>query len=109
MSSVLYNHLKEQSEALKEANSNVSICHVHDRGCDSAEYLEFIKDTLNDDAVVMAKKSRNSQQTRINPQTGKRIKIKLIESTFKYKKVYLIKQLTLNAKHYSQVKCHIST
>jgi len=59
MSTVLFKHLQDQSEALKVANPEVSICHVHDRGCDSAEYLEFIRDTLHDDAVVRAKKSRN--------------------------------------------------
>ena len=107
MSTVLYTHLKEQSEALKTANPNVSICHVHDRGCDSAEYLEFIKDTLGDDTVVRAKKSRNSEQTKINPKTNRKVKVKLIESDFTYKKVYLIDKLTLKGKHYSQVKCHI--
>lgn len=107
MSTLLYKHLKDQSEALKEVNPNISICHVHDRGCDSAEYLEFITDTLHDDAVVRAKKSRNSEQTKINPKTNRKVKVKLIVSDFRYKKVYLIDKLTLKGKHYSQVKCHI--
>ena len=64
MSTLLYKHLQEQSEALKKGNPDVSLCHVHDRGCDSAEYLEFITDTLHDEAVVRAKKSRNSGQTK---------------------------------------------
>lgn len=107
MSTVLYKHLKDQSEAHKKENPEVSICHVHDRGCDSAEYLEFIKDTLHDDAVVRAKKSRNSQQIKVNPKTKRTVKVKLIESTFAHKKVYLIDKLTLKGKYYPQVKCHI--
>lgn len=107
MSTVLYKHLKDLSESLKTANPNISICHVHDRGCDSAEYLEFVRDTLHDDAVVRAKKSRNSNQTKINPKTKRTIKIKLIESLFTHQKVYLIDNLTMKGKHYAQVKCYI--
>jgi len=75
MSTLLYKHLKEQSVALKEANPELSICHVHDRGCDSVEYLEYIKETLKDDVIVRAKKTRNSEQTRINPKTNHTIKV----------------------------------
>jgi hypothetical protein len=106
-STLLYQHLQDQSIAYKAANADVSICHVHDRGCDSAEYLEFITGTLHDDVVVRAKKSRNSNQTEINPKTKRKVKVKLIESEFAYKKVYLIDNLTLKGRHYSQVKCHI--
>jgi len=107
MSTVLHKHLKEQSIALKEANPELSICHVHDRGCDSIEYLEFIKETLHDDVVVRAKKTRKSEQTRINPKTKRKIKINLIDSEFANKKVYLIDKMTMKGKKYQQVKCHI--
>jgi len=107
MSTLLYQHLQNQSRAYKDANPDVSICHIHDRGCDSAEYLEFITEILHDDAVVRAKKSRNSDQTKINPKTKRKIKVKLIESEFVHKKVYLINHLTMKGNHYSQVKCHI--
>jgi len=107
MSTLLYQHLQNQSRAYKAANPDISICHIHDRGCDSAEYLEFITEILHDDAVVRAKKSRNSDQTKINPKTKRKIKVKLIESEFIHKKVYLIDHLTMKGNHYSQVKCHI--
>ena len=107
MSTVLYKHLKKQSIALKKGNPNVSICHVHDRGCDSIEYLEFIKETLKDDVVVRAKKTRNSEQTRVNPKTNRKVKVKLIDSKFVNTKVYLIDKMTMKGKHYQQVKCHI--
>lgn len=106
-STLLHKHLKEQSVALKESNPELSICHVHDRGCDSVEYLEFIKETLKDDVVVRAKKTRNSEQTKINPKTNRTIKVKLIDSKFANNKVYLIDKMTMKGKHYKKVKCHI--
>jgi hypothetical protein len=107
LSTALYKHLKEQSIVLKEDNPELSICHVHDRGCDSVEYLEFVKETLNDDVVVRAKKTRNSEQIRINPKTNRKIKVKLIDSEFVNNKVYLIDKMTMKGKQYKQVKCHI--
>ena len=46
INTVLYKHLEKQSKTLKKVNPELSICHVHDRRCDSVEYLEFIKETL---------------------------------------------------------------
>ena len=54
-------HITDQSRALKGANPDISLCHVHDRGCDSVEYLEFITETLGDDA-----KRRVYDQTGMN-------------------------------------------
>lgn len=107
MTTTLEKHLKDQSVALKAANPNVSLCHIHDRGADNVEHLEFISQVLGDDAVVRAKKTRNSNQTKINQKTNKEVHIKLIESEFANKKVYLIDNLTLKGKHYQQVKCLI--
>ncbi len=107
ISTLLHKHLKEQSIALKKVNPELSICHVHDRGCDSIEYLEFIKETLKDDVVVRAKKTRNSEQTKTNPKTGRTLKVKLIDSKFANNKVYLIDKMTMKGKHYQHVKCHI--
>ena len=107
MTITLEKHLQDQSKAFKEVNPNISLCHVHDRGCDSVEHLEFISETLKDDAVVRVKKTRNSNQTKINPKTNRKVHIKLIDSEFTNKKVYLIKKLTLKGKCYSQVKCLI--
>ncbi len=104
MKNTLKKHLKVQCVALKKENPNISICHVHDRGEDSADYLEFIKDTLGDDTVVRAKKSRNSTQYNINPKTKRKNYIKLIDSKFKHKSEYHIDKLTLKGKLYQQVK-----
>lgn len=88
MGVILKKHLKKQSEAFKQANPELSLCHVHDRAADSIEYLEFVKDELSDDAVVRIKKSRHSNQTKINPDTGRKVRIKLMDSTFAHQKVY---------------------
>jgi len=107
MRNTLEKHLQDQSTALKKKNPNISICHVHDRGEDSIEYLEFIKDTLGDDTVVRAKKSRNSTQYNINPTTKRKNYIKLIDSKFENKSEYHIDKLTLKGKLYQQVKVSI--
>lgn len=107
MTTTLEKHLKDQSVALKEANPDISLCHVHDRAADNIGYLEFISEILKDDAVIRAKKTRNSNQTKINPKTNRKVHIKLIDSEFANKKVYLIDKLTLKGKCYQQIKCLI--
>jgi hypothetical protein len=77
---------------------------IHDRGEDSTDYLEFIKDTLGDDTVVRVKKSRNSNQYTINPKTKRKNYVKLIDSKFENKSEYHIDKLTLKGKLYQQVK-----
>ena len=104
MTTTLEKHLQDQSVALKATHPNISLCHVHDRGADSVEYLEFISQTLKDDAVIRAKKSRNSNQKKINPQTKREVYLKLIDSEFAHKEVYSIDKLTLKGKCYQQVK-----
>ena len=42
MKNTLNKHLLDQSRAMKLSNPAISICHVHDRGEDGIEYLEFI-------------------------------------------------------------------
>ena len=107
ISTLLHKHLEAQSKALKKADSEVSICHIHDRGCDNIEYLEFIKETLKDDFVIRAKKTRNSEQTKINPETNRKVKVKLIDAKFANSEIYLIKQMTIKGKKYKQLKSHI--
>jgi hypothetical protein len=104
MKNTLHKHLKDQSVALKQSNPDISICHVHDRGEDSIEYLEFIKDDLNDDTVVRVKKSRNSNKYTINPDTKRKNYIKLIDVEFKNKTTYHLDKLTLKGKLYQDVK-----
>ena len=104
MKNTLHKHLDDQSKALKQSNPDISICHVHDRGEDSIEYLEFIKNELKDDTVVRVKKSRNSNQYTINSKTNRKNYIKLIDVEFKNKTNYHLDKLTLKGKLYQNVK-----
>ena len=91
------------SESLKAKNPNVTLCHVHDRFCDSVGYMEHIDQTLKDEFVVRAKLSRNSNKTKINAK-GKKQTIKLIDAEFSNKKQYIIDKLRLKGKIYQQAK-----
>ena len=104
MEITLQKHLKDQSEAFKKANPDISICYVHDRAEDSVSYFEFLKNTLKDDFVVRGKKTRNSNQYIINPKTERKNYIKLIDIEFANKFDYFIDKLTLKGKKYQQVK-----
>ena len=104
MEITLQKHLRDQSEAFKRANPNISICHVHDRIEDNIIYFEFTKDTLLDDFVVRVKKTRNSNQFTINPETKRKNYIKLIDVEFANKSDYYIDKLILKGKKYQQVK-----
>jgi len=104
MTTTFKEHLKSQSKAYKEVNPEISICNVHDRYADSAEYFEFITEELGDDFVIRGKKNRNSEQFKINPKTKRKNKIKLIDSEFENKKVYLIEKMTMKGKCYQHAK-----
>lgn len=91
------------SESLKEKNSDVSLCHVHDRFCDSVGYFEHVDQTLNDEFVVRVKLSRNSNKKQTDAQ-GKTKAVKLIDVTFANDKTYTIDTLRLKGKVYQQAK-----
>ena len=91
------------SEAIKSKNPKVSICHIHDRFCDSVGYFEHIEQTLKDEFVVRAKLSRNSNQTKIDGK-GKEKIVKLIDAKFENKKEYILEKLRLKGKIYQQAK-----
>lgn len=101
---ILQKHLQEQSMSFKKANPNISICHCQDRAGDNIKYFEFVKDTLNDDFVTRVKKSRNSNQYIINPETGRKNYIKLIDAKFANKFEYQIDKLRIKNKLYQQAK-----
>ena len=91
------------SQSLKAKNPNLSICHVHDRFCDSVGYFEHIDQELNDEFVVRVKLSRNSNEKRIDDK-GKSHSVKLIDANFANKETYIIDTLRLKGKVYQQVK-----
>jgi len=91
------------SQALKANNNKLSICHVHDRFCDSVGYFEHIDQTLKDEFVVRVKLSRNSNEKRVDAN-GKSHSIKLIDAQFANKETYSIDKLRLKGKLYQQAK-----
>ncbi len=107
MSTILQTHLKDQSVALKKENPKISLCHIHDRACDDVAYFEFVGDDLGDDFVVRMKNNRNSNQKTKNPETGKIDTVKIKDTTFLHKKVYLINKMTYKGKCYQHLKCTI--
>lgn len=115
MTTTFKEHLKAPDKAFKEANPKISICEIHDRYADSAEYFEFITEELGNDIVIRGKKNRNSEQTKIvkviDKKTGKEkekeVKIKLIDSKFENQKVYLIEKMTMKGRCYQHAKCMI--
>ena len=101
---ILQKHLKEQSVSFKKVNPNISICHVYDRAADDIKYFEFVRETLQDDFIVRVKKSRNSNQFTINPETKRKNYIKLIDAKFANEFEYHIDKLTIKGKLYQQIK-----
>ena len=112
MTTTFKEHLKAQNKALREVNQDVEICDIHDRYADSIEYFEFITEELGNDFVVRSKKNRNSNQVKtikeIDKKTKKEkekeVKIKLIDSEFENRKVYLIEKMTMKGKCYQHAK-----
>ena len=91
------------SKAIKAQNPKASICHVHDRFCDSVGYFEHIDQTLKDEFVVRVKLSRNSNQTKMDEKSKKKA-VKLIDAKYENKKEYILEKLRLKGKIYQQAK-----
>ena len=94
---------KEVSNSLKSKNSDIVICHIHDRFGDNIEYFKHIDSILKDQFVIRVKASRNSNKKKINAK-GNEVGIKLIDVEFSNKKEYIIKKLKLKGKLYQQAK-----
>jgi len=94
---------KEVSDSLKSENSDIVICHIHDRFGDNIEYFKHIDETLKDQFVIRVKASRNSNKTKKNAK-GNEVGIKLIAVEFSNKKEYIIEKLKLKGKLYQQAK-----
>ena len=94
---------KDISDSLKAKNSDIVICHIHDRFGDNVKYFEYINSTLKDQFVIRAKTSRNSNKKKINAK-GNEVGIKLISVEFNNKEEYIIEKLKLKGKLYQQAK-----
>jgi len=97
---------KSVSETLKKANSDISICMVHDRFADKNEYFKYIDQELKDEFVIRATTKRVSNQTKIDNK-GKEVKVKLIDSEFDNRDTEVVDKLRLKGKVYQQAKVTI--
>lgn len=95
---------KSVSDTLKVGNPDISVCHIHDSFADMGEYFKHIDQILEDEFVVRGTAKRVSTQTKIDEETGKEIKIKLIHSKFANRSSEVIEKLRLKGKLYPQAK-----
>ena len=97
--------LKQVSEAFKQKNEGISLCHVLDRQFDGVNYFEFIEQELQDEFVIRAKVSRNSNQVELDEQRGEMVAIKLKDVEFRHRQVDVIDKLRVKKKVYQDAKC----
>jgi len=97
--------LKDVSQAFKEKNPEISLCHVLDRQFDGKGYFEFIDRELKDEFVIRCKVSRNSNDVEVNPQTRKNVAVKLKDVKFEQSQCDVIKKLKVKKKVYQDAKC----
>lgn len=97
--------LKQVSEAFKQKNEVISLCHVLDRQFDGVNYFEFIDQELHDEFVIRAKVSRNSNQVEPDEQRGEMVAVKLKEVEFGNTQVDVIDKLRVKKKVYQDAKC----
>ncbi len=97
--------LKGVSEAFKEKNEAITLCHVLDRQFDGEAYFEFIDQELEDEFVIRAKISRNSNEVELDEETGKEVAVKLKDVEFEHSQTDLIAKLKIKKKVYQNAKC----
>jgi hypothetical protein len=97
--------LKQVSEAFKQKNEVISLCHVMDRQFDGVNYFEFIDQELQDEFVIRGKISRNSNQVELDEQQGEMVAVKLKDVEFGHRQVDVIKKLRIKKKVYQDAKC----
>lgn len=97
--------LKRVSQAFKEKNPEISLCHVLDRQFDGKDYFVFIDQELADEFVIRCKVSRNSNEVEVNPQTHKNVALKLKDVEFEQSQCDVIKKLKVKKKVYQDAKC----
>jgi hypothetical protein len=95
--------IQRVSQALKEKNENLQICHVLDRQFDGLPYIQFIEEDLDDFFVIRVKTSRNSNETTVN-EDEKEVAVKLKDVILPNTRKEVLDKVTLGNKVYQQVK-----
>lgn len=97
--------LKRVSDAFKQKNETITLCHVLDRQFDGVDYFEFIGQELEDEFVIRAKISRNSNQVEFDEERQKEIAVKLKNVTFQHSQTDVVDKLRVKKKMYQNAKC----
>lgn len=97
------NQLTNINGSFKEQSPKTRICYIHDSACDDSNYFKFINKELKQEFVVRLKKSRNSNQTKIDVK-GKEKKIKLIDAKFESKGELTIDKIKIKNRLFQQLK-----
>jgi len=96
--------LKQVSEAFKAKKGEIKLCHVLDRQFDGVEYFEFIDQELEDEFVIRAKVSRNSNEVVVDQETKETVAVKLKEVDFGSSQTDVIAKLGVKKKVYQDAK-----
>lgn len=97
--------LKRVSEAFKQKNETTTLCHVLDRQFDGVDYFELIDQELEDEFVIRAKISRNSNQVEFDEESQKEVAVKLKNVEFEHRQTDVIDKLRVKKKVYQNAKC----
>ena len=99
--------VKQVSQAFKQKNPGIILCHVLDRQFDGLDYFEFIDQELEDEFVIRAKNSRNSNESEIDEETAETVAVKLKDVEFASGQNWVLKKLRVKKKVYQEAKCLI--
>ncbi len=99
--------LNRVSQSFKEKNPTIILCHGLDRQFDGVNYFEFIDQELEDEFVIRAKISRNSNEVKVDEETGETVAIKLKDVEFAQEQTDVIEKLKVKKKVYQDAKCLI--
>lgn len=99
--------IKRVSQAFKQKNPDIILCHGLDRQFDGLDYFEFIDQELADEFVIRAKISRNSNESEVDEQTDETVAVKLKDVEFAHAQNWVLKKLRVKKKVYQDAKCLI--
>lgn len=97
--------IKQVSQAFKQKNPGIHLCHVLDRQFDGVDYFEFIDQELEDEFVIRAKISRNSYAVATADETTETVAVKLKDVEFAHGQTWVLKKLRVKKKVYQDAKC----
>lgn len=96
--------IRQVSQAFKQKNPDIRLCHVLDRQFDGLDYFEFIDQELQDEFVIRAKISRNANVRETDAETGASRPVKLTKLAFNDAQTWVFPKLQLNRQVYQEAK-----